>query len=130
VCTCFTNSYAVPDRWPDPSQLSQIKLESSSHGHLVVYTCLHFKSSKGIPTPTLNLALANGTGTRAERLEGSTVLGSPESSGLLTMAPTSRSQVQKEEKKKKLIFSPRPHPPLFVRPDVGPLPALIAVLHL
>ena len=101
-------------------KLSQTYLESSSHGHLVVYTCLHCKSSKGIPAPpTLNLA--TGTGTGAEILEGSTstaVLGSPESSSLLTMAPSSQSQVEK----KKLIFSPRPHPrplPLFARPDAG-----------
>jgi ribonuclease P protein subunit RPR2 len=107
-------------------KLSQSLLESSSHGHLVVYTCLHCKSSKGIPAPpTLNLALATGTGTGTEILEDRTsiaVLGSPESSSLLTMAPPSQSQVQKEEKKKKLIFSPRPRPrplPLFARPDAG-----------
>ena len=49
------------------------------------------------------------------------VLGSLESSGSLTMAPPSQSQVQKDEKKK-LTFSPRPHPrplPLFARPDAG-----------
>jgi hypothetical protein len=86
---------------------------------------LHCNFSKGIPAPpTLNLALA--TGTKVEKLEGSTpaaVLGSPESSGLLTMAPPSQSQVQKEGKKKKNItISPRPHPrplPLFARSDAG-----------
>ena len=94
--------------------------ESSSHGREVVYSCLHCKSSKGIPAPpTLNLAA--GTGTGAEKLKDST-----DFSGLLnTMAPLSplQSQVQKEEKKKKeekLIFSPRPRPlPLFARPDSG-----------
>lgn len=105
--------------------LSQIKSESSSHGHLVVYTCLHCKSSKGIPSPpTLNLVLATGTGTGTKELEGSTlaaVHGSLESSGSLTMAPPSQSHVQKEEKKN-LTFSPCPHPrplPLFARPDAG-----------
>jgi ribonuclease P protein subunit RPR2 len=126
--TCFTDSYA----WmvPDHSQTfsNQIKLESSSHGHLVVYTCLHCESSKGIPAPpTLYLALAAGTKEGAEKLEGSTpiaALGSPESSGWpLTMAPPSQSLVPKEEEKKS-IFSPRPPSrppplPLFARPDAG-----------
>ena len=89
---------------------------------------MHCKSSKGIPAPpTLNLA-GTGTGVTgpgAEELEDSTstaVLGSPESSSLLTMAPPSQSQVRKEEKEKKLFFSTRPHPrplPLFARPDAG-----------
>jgi ribonuclease P protein subunit RPR2 len=99
----------------------QIKLEFSSHGHLVVYTCLHCKTSKGIPAPpSLNFALATGTGTGADKLEGSAP--TPESSGLLTMAPPSQSQVQKERKKKKSTISHRPHPrplPLFARPDAG-----------
>jgi hypothetical protein len=58
-----------------------------------------------------------------ESSTSSAVLGSPESSGSLAiMAPPSQSQVQKEGKKKKLIFSPPPHPrplPLFARPDAG-----------
>ena len=123
--TYFTNSYAWIVYLILPKNFLKIKLESSSHGHLVVYTCLHCKSSKGIPAPpTLNFALATGTGTGTEELEGSTVtavLGSLESSGSLTMAPPSQSQVQKDEKKK-LTFSPRPHPrplPLFARPDAG-----------
>ena len=105
----------------------KIKLESSSHasGHLVVYTCLHCNSSKGIPAPpTLNLALATVTGMGAGTLEGSTptaVLGFSESSGSLTMAPPSQSQVRKDEKKK-LTFLPCPHPrllPLTARPYAG-----------
>ena len=102
---------------------SQTITESSSHGHLVVYTCLHCKSSKGIPAPPTqtNLAFATGTGLGAEKLEGRTptvILGPLESSGLLTIAPPSQSQARKEEKKKKSTFSPRPLP-LFARPDAG-----------
>ena len=102
------------DSISDPTQ------ESSSHGHLVVYTCLHCNSSKSIPAPpTLNPALATGTGTGTE--------GSTESSGfsLTLAAPPSHSQVQKEEKKKQkkpTFSSRRPHPrplPLFARPDAG-----------
>ena len=83
---------------------------------------MHCKSSKGIPAPpTLDLALATGTEKGAEILEGSTpttVLGSPESSDLLTMT------ARKGEKKKNSIFSSRRHRrprplPLFARPEAG-----------
>ena len=108
----FTHPYPKL-KLPDPS------LESSSHGHQVVYTCLHCKSSKGIPAPpTLDLGLAAGTEASTEG--SGAVPGSlgPGSLGFPTMAHPSQSQVQKEEKKKKK--KKKLHPlPLFARPDAG-----------
>jgi len=107
-----------------PGSFASVRVrKSSSHGHLVIYTCLHCKTSKSIPSPsTLPLNLAVGT----EESQGSlsAVPGSPESidkPSLLTMAPSSQSRVPKRERKRKepILLSPRRLLPLFARPDAG-----------
>ena len=96
-------------------------IESSSHGHLVIYTCLHCKTSKVIPAPpTLPPSLGASTESRFEgsgTASTTAVHGTSESSD----KPSSMAdpQVQKEENKSRRRL-PRPHLlPLFARPDVG-----------
>jgi len=98
--------------------------KSSSHGHLVIYTCLHCKSSKGIPAPP-TLPLNHATNV-IEELEGSlntstAVIGTSDKSGSFSTAvPSLQSPVQngEKEKKKKSIHSSRLLP-FFARPDAG-----------
>ncbi|KAF8800228.1 Rpr2-domain-containing protein [Phlegmacium glaucopus] len=110
---------------PGSSASVRVK-KSSSHGHLVIYTCLHCHTSKSIPAPpTLPLNPA----TRTEEIEGrllnasTAVAGTserPDISGPLAMASPSQSQVPKEKKKKLIPSSPPPRLlPLFARPDAG-----------
>lgn len=104
---------------PGSSASVRVK-KSSSHGHLVIYTCLHCKSSKGIPAPpTLDVAAGTESSSILTDVRGSPGYGSL---GFPTMAHPSQSQVQKEEKtrtrrKKKTTRSRLL--PLSARPDAG-----------